>query len=69
MSGADQVTKDKESRNVTREYRLAEQAAITFDPGQQVDIAKLMKAAFIHGYATALLDFPSRTRGKPNVRR
>lgn len=43
------------SRNVTHEYRLAEQAAKDFNPGEQPDIGKLMRAAYTHGYAAALL--------------
>jgi hypothetical protein len=44
-----------EVRNVTLEYAVAEQAAEQFNPGEQVDIAKLMRSAYMHGYADALL--------------
>lgn len=46
---------NKESRDVTREYRLAKKAAEHFNPGEQPDIAKLMLSAYTHGYAEALL--------------
>jgi hypothetical protein len=44
------------TRDVTREYELARAKAEVFDPGAQPDIAGLMKAAYTHGYARALLD-------------
>lgn len=46
---------DKPLYDVTVEYRLAERAAEGFNPGEQVDIAKLMRSAFVHGYAQALI--------------
>ena len=45
-------------RDVTKEYEEAEAAAENFDPGDQPDIAALMRSAFIHGYAQALIDYP-----------
>jgi len=44
------------ARDVTEVYRVAEKAAEQFNPGQQVDIVRLMRSAFMHGYAQALLD-------------
>ncbi len=41
--------------DVTLEYRIAELAAREFNPGEQPDIVKLMRAAYMHGYADALL--------------
>lgn len=45
-----------ETRDVTAEYRMAEHKAAQFNPGEQVDIARLMKSAFMHGYARCLLE-------------
>lgn len=42
-------------RDVTREYQLAEQAAADFNPGLLPDLEVLVKAAFVHGYAAALI--------------
>lgn len=46
----------KEIRNVTEEYRIAENMSMTFDPGIQPDIASLMRKGYMHGYAHALID-------------
>ena len=46
----------KKSYDVTKAYRTAEKAAKEFYPGQQPDIEALMKSAYIHGYAQALID-------------
>lgn len=54
MSGKD--WSDKEVSVVTAQYRAAESAAKKFNPGEQPDIAALMRAAFTHGYAQALID-------------
>ena len=43
-------------RNVDEEYRLARDAALKFDPGEQPDFRRLMRAAYTHGYAQALID-------------
>lgn len=53
------------SIDVTQQYRKAAEAAQMFSPGKQPDIAELMKAAFIHGYAQALLDHPESLLRKP----
>lgn len=45
----------KETSDVTLEYQVAEMAASQFNPGEQPDIAKLMRSAYMHGYADALL--------------
>lgn len=42
--------------NVTAEYIAANIAAEKFNPGEQPDIAALMRAAYKHGYAQALID-------------
>lgn len=44
-----------ETRDVTLEYQVAEMAASQFNPGEQPDIVKLMRSAYMHGYADALL--------------
>lgn len=49
---------DKPVRDVTKEYEEAEAAAANFNPGEQPDIAALMRSAFVHGYAQALIDYP-----------
>ena len=41
--------------DVTAEYEEAKKAAEAFNPGKQPDIAALMRAAYTHGYADALL--------------
>ena len=46
----------KKSYDVSVAYRTAEKAVKQFDPGDQVDIEALMKAAYVHGYAQALMD-------------
>jgi hypothetical protein len=48
----------EQSRDVTAEYLEAECAAANYDPGEQPDIAAMMRSAFIHGYAQALIDYP-----------
>ena len=50
---------NKKVRDVTAEYARASKASGDFNPGEQPDIRELMKAAFIHGYAQALLDSQS----------
>jgi hypothetical protein len=45
-----------ETIDVTAEYEEARRAALSFDPGHQPSIRDLMIAAYIHGYARALLD-------------
>lgn len=45
-------------RDVTAEYNLARQAAAHFNPGTQPNIGELMRSAFAHGYAQALIDRP-----------
>jgi hypothetical protein len=47
---------DKPTRDVSAEYAKANLAVKSFNPGEQVDIAKLMRSAFVHGYAQALID-------------
>ncbi len=42
--------------DVGEQYRLAEAAVGRYSPGAQPDIAGLMRSAFIHGYAQALID-------------
>jgi hypothetical protein len=42
--------------DVGEQYRLAEVAVGRYNPGAQPDIAGLMRSAFIHGYAQALID-------------
>jgi hypothetical protein len=49
------------TNDVTAEYDAAEKAAEQFNPGEQPDIGDLMRSAYIHGYAQALIDF----RGDP----
>jgi len=44
--------------NVDRQYEQAEIAMRDYNPGSQPDIAKLMRSAYLHGYARALIDFP-----------
>ena len=46
----------KKSYDVSVAYRTAEKAVKQFDPGNQVDIEASMKAAYVHGYAQALID-------------
>jgi hypothetical protein len=50
----------KESLDVTTEYRIAEIASKAFDPGDQPDIRKLMQAAYMHGYAAALIRYSDK---------
>lgn len=42
--------------DVTREYKLAEEALKDFNPGIYPDTGKLMRASYVHGYAKALID-------------
>lgn len=49
------------TRDVTEEYRIAELASLEFDPGKQPDIGRLMRQAFVRGYATALIDMTAPT--------
>lgn len=46
----------KVTRDVTREYEQAKIAAEKFNPGEQANIGALMRAAYTHGYAQALID-------------
>ena len=46
--------------DVTRPYLAAARAAEKYKPGDQSDIAALMKSAFVHGYAQALMDFANK---------
>ena len=46
----------KKVRDISAEYVEAEHAALKFNPGEQPDIASLMRYAFTHGYAQALVD-------------
>lgn len=45
--------------NVDRQYEQAEIAMKDYNPGIQPDIGKLMRSAYLHGYARALIDFPN----------
>ena len=51
----------KASRDVTAEYAMARAAADKFNPGEQPDIDKLMRSAYMHGYADALLTIEPAT--------
>ena len=51
------------TRDVTAEYAEARKAAAKFDPGGQPDISGLMKSAYMHGYADALLRAPPEATG------
>lgn len=44
------------TRDVTAEYAKARRAADEFDTGWQPDIAHLMRTAYMHGYAQALIE-------------
>lgn len=46
----------KKSYDVSVAYKKAEKAVKNFDPGSQSNIEALMKAAYVHGYAQALID-------------
>ncbi len=46
----------KKSYDVSVAYERAEKAVKDFNPGKQSNIEDLMKAAYIHGYAQALID-------------
>jgi hypothetical protein len=49
-------------RDVTNEYRLADKAAAAVDFAKEYpvqDISRLIRAAWIHGYAAALLQHPN----------
>lgn len=59
------AAQSKSTKDVTREYRIAVAAAERFNPGEQPDIAKLMRSAFVHGYAQALIDSQSDAAVKP----
>lgn len=50
----------EETRAVTLEYERALHAATFYNPGEQPDIAELMRSAYVHGYARALIDGTSR---------
>ena len=52
-------------RDVTAEYDTARAAADKFNPGEQPDIAKLMRSAYLHGYADALLATPPSPPAEP----
>ncbi len=56
---------DKKIRDVTAEYARASKAAADFNPGEQPDIRDLMVAAFMHGYAQALIDSAPSGETKP----
>ena len=58
----------KRSIDVTDEYAKAAAAAKRFNPGEQVDIAKLMRAAFKHGYAQALIDSTSKIQAEAETK-
>ena len=45
-----------EPRDVTLEYEIAKRAAQRYEPGWQPDLKDLMRSAYMHGYAQALLD-------------
>ena len=49
----------EEQFDVERQYEQAEIAVKDYNPGIQPDIGKLMRSAYIHGYARALIDFPN----------
>lgn len=53
--------------DVTAEYREAENAVLKYNPGQQVDIAALMRAAYVRGYAQALIDRRHCTEPTPDA--
>ena len=55
------VISDKEI-DVTEEAQVAENAVLLFNPGEQPDIGKLMKAAYVHGYRQAMLDYDVLSR-------
>ena len=48
------------TRDVTAEYAKARKAADEFDTGWQPDITHLMRTAYMHGYAQALIEEKAR---------
>jgi hypothetical protein len=51
-----------ETRDVTNEYRLADKASGEVDFAKEYpvqDVTRLIRAAWIHGYAAALLQHPN----------
>jgi hypothetical protein len=58
------MTVDKKVIDVTAEYARASRAVEDFNPGEQPDIKELMRAAYIHGYAQALIDARSAADGE-----
>jgi hypothetical protein len=60
---------EKPTRDVTAEYAKAQIAVKSFNPGEQADIGKLMRSAFVHGYAQALIDAGSANDGEVDANR
>lgn len=60
----------EEVLDVTEQYRLAIEAAEKkYNPGDYPEIPKLMRSAYMHGYAQALIDYKVVPTGNTELER